>query len=209
MVLRSTFSILFWRQESPVVSAFSCTVASQFFDHLCDPSLDPCLSTTFLWSRDQTWPKELGRSISLRFLFKKCEWEGRWGEVGLAEGTGDWQRWVWEKELRMGRCGFRRRKVCVCAGECDRSKNSSSGDDFPMEVLKMRWSIFQRVLGWKKAVIQECCSGVHMAWRKGRRPHRGLICHPVLEGRSATKPLGVCARSHMICPDLEDLTLLG
>lgn len=52
---------------------------------------------------------------------------------------------------------------CVCAGECDRSKNSSSGDDFPMEVLKMRWSIFQRVLGWKKAVTQECCSGVHMA----------------------------------------------
>lgn len=44
-------------------------------------------------------------------------------------------------------------EVCVCSGgECDRSQNSRSGDDFPIEALKMRWSIFQRVLGWKKAV---------------------------------------------------------
>jgi len=43
--------------------------------------------------------------------------------------------------------------VCVCwGGECNRSRNSRSGDDFPIEALKMRWSIFQRVLGWKRAV---------------------------------------------------------
>lgn len=45
------------------------------------------------------------------------------------------------------------RGVCVLGrGRCDRSKSSRSGDDLPIEALKMCWSIFQRVLGWKKAV---------------------------------------------------------
>lgn len=56
-------------------------------------------------------------------------------------------------------------EVCVCVHwrrECDRSISSRSGDDFPIEALKMCWSIFQRVPGWEKSCVpQECCSRVH------------------------------------------------
>lgn len=49
--------------------------------------------------------------------------------------------WIWKE-----------RGVCALGGECNRSKNGRNRDDFPIGALNMCWSIFQRVLGWKRAV---------------------------------------------------------
>lgn len=53
----------------------------------------------------------------------------------------------------MGQRGFGRREGCVHSkGSATEVRVAEIDMTLPIEALKMCWSIFQRVLGWKRAV---------------------------------------------------------